>query len=103
MAARTSGPRPVAAHDRAGIQSVFAYCRSMRVTESLRGFPSQCCKPGKAGVPGSRSRVKDVEVAFLFERVWKTLPAAWLEHLLPFKHHFEIAIIIHSFLLLNTA
>lgn len=54
----------------------------------------------EAGMPGSRSRVSEVEIAFLFERVWKPLPAAWLEQLLPSKHHFERAIIIHSLVLL---
>lgn len=59
---------------------------------------------GRAGMPVSLSWVQDAEIAFLFERVWKTLPAPWLEKLLPLKRHFEIAIIILSLaLILPTA
>ena len=47
-------------------------------------------------MPGSLSCVQDVKIAFLFEIVWKTLTSPWLEKLLPFKLHFEMAIIIDS-------
>lgn len=47
-------------------------------------------------MPGSLSCVQDVKIAFLFEIVWKTLTSPWLEKLLPFELHFEMAIIIDS-------
>lgn len=51
-------------------------------------------------MPGPECRMSRL----LFERVFKTLPAPWLEKLLPLKHHFERAVIIHSLaLLLSTA
>lgn len=105
MAARTSGAGLCAVCETGLGCSVFTYCRSVRgpvferipitVLEGYEGWQS-----GRPSMPGPECRMSRL----LFERVFKTLPAPWLEKLLPFKRHFGRAVMIHSLaLLLSTA